>query len=244
MYNIIRAEHLKLRRTFGRKLPVIAPLITLFLTFLLLAGIEKAIPAGAWNWWYTILLPGMLAISSHLSMAKDKKCGYFHMKSLSLSGRRLVLGKICYLALGLLFSNVLVFLGTTIGGMIFGTTISISQALSAAFLLTIAFLWEIPWCLFFSARFGMFASLMVSMVFAISGVVILADTPVWWLSPAAIPARLMCPVLGIFPNGLMISAGSELLSCEVIIPGAALSVVWLVVSAVLFIHWFEKMEVK
>lgn len=72
MKSIIKAEHLKYQHTFGRILPVIAPMVTLLLVLALTGGLENAFPAGAWNWWYATLLPGMLAIMCYLSIAKEK----------------------------------------------------------------------------------------------------------------------------------------------------------------------------
>lgn len=244
MGSIIKAEHLKFKRTFGKILPVIAPTITLLLVLALTGGLADAFPAGAWNWWYATLLPGTLAVMCYLSVTKDRKNRYYNLKSLPVSGRKLVLGKMIYLALGLFAANVIIFLGATIGGAIFGSTIPVGGAAIATILLTLSYLWEIPVYLFLSARFGMFADIFICMVISIGGVATLADKGSWWLCPSSIPVRLMCPTLGLLPNGLPIPAGSELWSTHVILPGIMLSLAWFVVCAVLFAIWFEKMEVK
>lgn len=109
MRSIIKAEHLKFKRTFGKFLPIIAPIVTLLLVLALTGGLADAFPAGAWNWWYATLLPGTLAVMCYLSVAKDRKNRYYNLKSLSISGRKLILGKIVYLALGLLAANVIIF---------------------------------------------------------------------------------------------------------------------------------------
>lgn len=244
MRSIIKAEHLKFKRTFGKFLPIIAPIVTLLLVLALTGGLADAFPAGAWNWWYATLLPGTLAVMCYLSVAKDGKNRYYNLKSLSISGRKLILGKIVYLALGLLAANVIIFAGATIGGAILGTTISVGGAAIATILLTISYLWEIPVYLFLSARFGMFADIFLCMVISIGGVATVADKGAWWLCPSSIPVRLMCPTLGLLPNGLPIPAGSELWSTSIVLPGVLLSLVWFVVCAFLFEFWFEKMEVK
>ena len=244
MSGIIKAEHLKFKHTFTKYLPVIAPMITLLLVLALTGGLENAFPAGAWNWWYVTLLPGTLAVMCYLSIAKDRENHYYNLKSLPVSGQKLMIGKMIYLALGLLAANVIVFLGATIGGTIFGTTIPIEGAAVATILLTISYLWEIPVYLFLSAKFGMFVDIFLCMVISISGVVTVADKSSWWLCPSSIPVRLMCPTLGLLPNGLPIPAESELWNTGVILPGAILSLVWFIVCAVILNLWFKKMEVK
>lgn len=244
MGNIIKAEHLKLKRTFGKYLPIIAPIATLLLVLVLTGGLADAFPAGAWNWWYGTLLPGTLAVICYLSVAKDRKSHYYNLKSLSLSSKKLIFGKIIYIAFGLFIANAIIFLGATIGGILLGTTISVGGATAATILLTISYLWEIPVYLFLSTRFGMFADIFLCMVLSIGGVATVADKSTWWLCPSSIPIRLMCPMLGILPNGLPIPVGSELLSDVVILPGILLSVLWFVITTILFAIWFKKMEVK
>lgn len=244
MNNIIQAEHLKGRHTFGTYLPVIAPMATLLLVLVLTRGAANAFPAGAWNWWYATLLPGTLAVMCDLSVAKDRRTRYYNLKSLSVSGRKLILGKILYLALGLFAANGILFVGASIGGAVFGTTIPVGSAAIAALLLTVSYLWEIPVYLFLSARFGIFADIFLCMVLSIGGVTTVADRGSWWLCPSSIPVRLMCPTLGLLPNGLPIPAGSELWNTHVILPGILLSLAWFAGSAMLFAFWFEKMEVK
>ena len=72
MLKMIRAEHIKSRHTFGKHLPVIFPIFTLLLVYCLMRG--NMMPEGTWNWWYAMLLPGMLAILCHIGMKKEKKC--------------------------------------------------------------------------------------------------------------------------------------------------------------------------
>lgn len=127
MSHIIKAEHLKFKRTFSKYLPVVAPMVTLLLVLALTGGLADAFPAGSWNWWYATLLPGTQAVMCYLSIAKDRKNHYYNLKSLSVSGQKLIFGKMMYLALGLLATNVIIFLGATIGGAIFSTTIEYSR---------------------------------------------------------------------------------------------------------------------
>jgi ABC-2 type transport system permease protein len=240
MINVIKAEHLKLKHTLGALLPVIAPFTVMLLALLLTGGIEKAFPTGAWNWWYTMFLPGMLAIISYLCIKKDKKTRYYHILLLPLSLEKSWKGKVGYCILGLIFSNFIIFLGTQVGGAVFGTNISLWSGIAAALLLSISYLWEIPLFLFLSARFGMFASIFASMALSIIGTVTLPDSNYWWVYPPSIPIRLMCPVLGILPNGIPMSIDSQLYNTNVIVPGICLSLIWFFVISLYTTIWFKK----
>ncbi len=244
MKNIVKAEKLKFRHSFGRTLPVAAPVITLLLVFVLTGGVENAFAAGAWNWWYSMLLPGMLSVCCYLNISKEKKCRYYNLKALSVSEEKLLIGKIIYLSWELLLSNLIVFIGAFIGGQLFGTAISGRSGVLGAILLSISFLWEIPLYLFLSARFGMFASVFSCMVLSIGSVAIVADKSFWWLCPPAIPARLMCPTLGLLPNGLPVPEGSELLNTNVILPGIVISLLWFLGMSLFFITWFGRREAQ
>lgn len=243
MKNIIKAEQIKFQHTFSKTLPVIAPALTLLLVFLLTGGMENAFPAGAWNWWYFMLLPGMLSILCCLNISKEKKCKYYNLKALPVDEKRLLLGKIIYLSKGLFLSNLIIFTGASIGGAIFGTAISIPAGVIGAVLLSVSYLWEIPLYLFLSAEFGMFVGVFSCMVLSIGGVAA-ADRSSWWLCPSAIPIRLMCPTLGLLPNGLPVPNGSELLNINVILPGILISALWFAGMIFLFTTWFVRREAK
>ena len=71
MTNIIRAEFLKSKRTMSSKLIVVFPIITLVMAFVLTLGMTNAYAESAWNWWYVLLLPSMIAIVSYLSVIRE-----------------------------------------------------------------------------------------------------------------------------------------------------------------------------
>lgn len=244
MKHILYAEYIKHQHTLGKTIPIIAPVITLLLVLILTGGMDNAFPAGAWNWWYATLLPGMLAVMAYLNIALEKKNRYYYLIILSVSKKKLMLGKIIYLSLALFLANVILFIGAAIGGVFWGTTISIDGAAFGMLLLTVSYLWEIPFYLFLSARFGMFADIFLCMAISIGGVVTVSDTNFWWTCPSAIPIRLMCPTLGLLPNGLSVPIDSILQNTNVILPGILLSLVWFVIAAFLFLNWFNRMEVK
>lgn len=170
------------------------------------------------------------------------QCDY-HLMTIPTDRRKLLLGKIIYIGYMILFSNVIVFAGATLGGFLLTTHVPVKGALIAVLFLTVSELWEIPVALFLSERFGMIVNLFVCLFITVSGVVI-SQTRIWYVLVSAIPMRMMCPLLHVLPNGLAAEAGNPLLDTGVIVPGMCLSIIWFVFVTVLFLKWFERREVK
>lgn len=243
MINIVKAEYQKTKRSMRRSFIWVFPLITFALAFILTAGMQNSYAESVWNWWYTLLLPGMLAIICHLSVTQEKKTGHYNLVTLPAGRRKLMMGKIIYMGCAVLASNMIVFAGAFSGGFLLTTRVPAGGAAIAVFLLTIAQLWEIPVFLFLSERFGMITELLVCLFLTVGGT-ILAPTGKWYLFASAIPMRILCPFLHIRPNGIPTEAGDPLLDMEVVLPGICLSLIWFVFAAALFLNWFDKREVK
>ena len=62
MVNIIKAEHQKAKRTMRKKFIWGFPLLTFVMAFIFTLGMTNAYAESVWNWWYTLLLPGMIAL--------------------------------------------------------------------------------------------------------------------------------------------------------------------------------------
>ncbi|MBR6402489.1 MAG: lantibiotic immunity ABC transporter MutE/EpiE family permease subunit [Eubacterium sp.] len=243
MLSIIKAEFLKTRRTVSMLFIPVFPVIVFAMAFLFTSGIKNAYSESVWNWWYTLLLPGMLAIVSYLSVAREKKTKYYNLMTLSTGRRKLMLGKIFFMAIIMLVANVIIFAGSTIGGKLLTTCVPIKGAVAAIFVLTIVQMWEIPLLLFLSERFGMIVELIVCLFITVAGTV-LAPTSKWIFCVSAIPMRVLCPILHVMPNGLRIEAGSAFLDTSVILPGIIVSLVWFVLGTILYLNWFNKREVR
>ena len=243
MLSIIRAEHGKTAKSMNRILVWAFPVMTLVLAFLLTAGMPDAYAESVWNWWYTLLLPGMLAILCYLSMGKERKTKYYHLMTLPTEKKKLILGKIIYMGCLILAANILIFVGAVLGGMLLTTSVPFGGAAAAIVMLTIVQLWEIPVFLFLSERFGMVVELLICLFMTVGGT-IFSQTGKWYLLVSAIPMRVMTPLLHILPNGLKAEAGNPFLNENVILPGVCLSLIWFVILTVLFLNWFENREVK
>lgn len=90
---LVRAEHLKMKHTFVRILPAASALMALFLVFSFAPGIYFAV--SAWNWWYTMLLPGMLAVLCYLVIKREKKLHYCNLLSSRLHRLPACLARFC-----------------------------------------------------------------------------------------------------------------------------------------------------
>lgn len=226
MIRILCAEQLKGKHTFGRIFPVLFALLTLLLVLGFSGG--EYFAASAWNWWYTLLLPGMLSILCCLGMKREKKLHYCNLLSLPFSPGVCLSSKMVYYALELCLANLVLATGTFVAAGFWGSYVTVSASLEAAALLSLCSLWEIPFFMIVGARFGIFANLLSCMILTVGGTAVLAGSRLWWVCPSAVPIRLMCPVLGILPNGLPAPADSPLLDAGVILPGILICLAWLV----------------
>ena len=107
----------------GRMLIWAFPVIVFVLAFVLTLGMTNAYAESVWNWWYTLLLPGMLAIICHLSIMREKKTKYYHLMTLPVSKRKLMMGKIIYMGCVILVSNMMIFAGASLGGILLTTCV-------------------------------------------------------------------------------------------------------------------------
>lgn len=220
----LRAEHLKMKHTFGQRLPVTAALLNLLLVLGFCSGTYFTV--SAWNWWYILMLPGMLSILCHLGMKREKKIRYGSLLTAPVPPAACLFGKMAYYALHLCLANLVLFLGTLASAAFWGSDVTAEAGFTAVVLLSLCSLWEIPFFLMVGMRFGIFVSLLSCMTLTIGSTMVLSDSRLWWICPLAVPIRLMCPVLGILPNGLPVPADSPLLNADVILPGVGICLAW------------------
>ncbi|WP_223068848.1 lantibiotic immunity ABC transporter MutE/EpiE family permease subunit [Paenibacillus caui] len=243
MLHVEAAEYLKLKRTFTKKLIWLAPLVTMLLCAGL--GVSSLFQSGSYNWWYSMMLPGALTLICAGVLQKDgKKLNYRAILGLPVRPSRFWIGKIGVAVRLLLTSSIVFFAGVTLGGFVFTSTIPFANSAAGSLLLFITFLWQIPLCLFLTERLGMFATLIINLAGYVACGIFSAQSSLWWALPYAIPSRLMCPVIGVLPNGLPVPAGDPLLDKSVILPGIIISVFLFVVLSLLTAWSFRNREVK
>ena len=150
MVNIIKAEHQKAKRTMRKKFIWGFPLLTFVMAFYIYSWDDKC------------LCRKCLELVVYTSAAGDdcsillsfcgagEKIKYYHLMTIPTDRRKLLLGKIIYIGYMILFSNVIVFAGATLGGFLLTTHVPVKGALIAVLFLTVSELWEIPVALFLS----------------------------------------------------------------------------------------------
>lgn len=250
MKTYIKSEALKMKHTFSEKICWLMPVLTLLLSAVLMWGYFAV---NSYNWWYGTMLPGMTAIICGLAGQKDKKMKNQAVASLPISLKKVWEAKIVICCKGIVIGCMVVFLGEYIlvflaqrlFHMQFSITVTLTQGLAATLILIVTTVWQVPFYLCLNQIIGFFPT--VLMGFGLSAVIgiLSAVESFWYLVPFAIPARLMCPILGVLPNGLPAQPGNmtftpELLSESVILPGICISVLWFLVLGKITSAWHEK----
>lgn len=242
MISIMKAERLKWKKTFIPKLVWLAPIVTLLLSAVLMGG--SFFQKGAYNWWYSMLLPGALTICCALAIEKDAKLKYHSILAMPIDLKKIWFGKILTCSAWLLLITFIFFAGITTGGILFGHSFPLTKSLAGSLLIFLTMLWQIPLCLFLAAKLGTYLAILINLVGNIVGIVALADGEFWFSVPYGITARLICPTLEILPNGLPVPEGSSLLNTWVIAPGILVALAWFILLSFLSARWFQKREAK
>ncbi len=243
MLNYLKAENLKCSRTFAKKLVVIAPLL-----MVLLAGISGMyLVQNGYNWWYVILLPGFITLTTALvNQTEEKKLRYRSVFALPVSLQKIWIAKVLLIAIYISIACLLHLAGMILGKFIINpaSVISIGQMAGATLILMVVSLWQIPFCMFLSKRFGLMPTVLVNVGVGIVLNICAATESFWWVCPYSWATRLMCPVLGVLPNGTLASYGDVLLNPGVIPVGIALSIALFLLLLAVTAKWFRKQEVK
>ncbi|MGT2637281.1 lantibiotic immunity ABC transporter MutE/EpiE family permease subunit [Streptococcus ratti] len=249
MLGMFQAERLKLKRTMAKKLLILGPLLVAIHSFM----VPQYLITDAYNWWYVMILPGLLTLFAALvNTYEEKKLHYRAVFPLPISLRKFWLTKVTTLSYYLTLSSFLhCFLLVLLKYLIFphyGETYPISQMLLASMVLLLSVLWQFPFCLWLAKKLGLIITLLVNFTANIILGVAFSTTAYWWLCPYAWGMRLMIPFMKIYPNGL--KAGSEAAAPLLATSGWSIFLS-LMLAFVLFAGltwltalWFEKQEVK
>ncbi|MFN2746483.1 MULTISPECIES: lantibiotic immunity ABC transporter MutE/EpiE family permease subunit [Bacillus] len=219
----VKAENLKFKRTFSRKMIFLVPFINMCCAFFMNLGYFVS---GTYNWWSIILMPVLIALLCALSHQKEKKAANYNgIFSLPIQLHMMWYAKTGVIAIYSLASQM-VFLG-----FMFVMQLIIPQfatvnltVMTASLLLWITTLWEIPLCLFIARKFGFIAAVILNLLASVMSVMMSAASALWWLNPWSWSIRVMCPAIGIHPNGLPLETGDPLKSWSVVPLAVVLSV--------------------
>lgn len=245
MGNYLRAESLKMKRTFTKKLIILMPMACLLFGALSPAWYE----ANSFNWWYMMILPGYVALACFMvHQQEDKRLKYFAVMSLPVDLKKVWISKILLIGNYVFLSCMMLFAGILPGRFMFPLAIAspmpVAKVFAGALVIAVTSLWQIPFCLFLSKKAGLFPTMLINGGAGIVLDILAMDKGLWWICPYSITTRLMCPMLGILPNGMLAEKGDPLLNPNVILPGVAMSILLFVVLTVLTAGWFAKQEVK
>lgn len=258
--NRIEAEILKYKKTMMSKLILIIPIF--FAVFSMVVQIIISENPGikldmaskeswkmfltlSFNFWSFIFIPMISALLAGLVANQEKKVGNYRalccheIRPLKIWFYKII-GMVVYMLIAtIVFIAVEVVAGSmsAVGNISF---IKILVAAIACFLVSISIL---PIQLFFATNFGMIINLAVGFAGMLSGV-LMAPEKYWIFNPYSWATRLMCPLIGVHPNGIALNQGDPLLNGDVIGIGIILSMISF--SILLFItgKLFEKKEFR
>lgn len=246
----IQSELLKMRHTFVQKVIWIAPIITILLSFVLSPFYYSI---DSFNWWYSVILPGLLSLGCTLVAQKDKKMKQMAVLLLPVDRKKVWIGKIIVCIRMLMLSSMVYIIGylllLEITRVKQSQEISIISGVIAVIVLVLTFMWQIPLCLYLGSKLGMFPTILINL----SGYLILGNLfsthRTLWFLPYSLPGRLMCPILKVLPNGLPAKKGSlsfypQLLSIDVLVPGILMAIFLFIMMMIVTSVWYQRQEAK
>lgn len=250
MKTYFEAEKLKYRHTCLMGIAAAMPLASVLLAALLT---HAFFALDSYNWWYISLYPGFLGILCSIIGGKDRKKKNHTIGSLPCEMTKIWDAKILVGAVMNALSVLCVVLYTIVMGkgmetvlqMQFIAAPSVGMQLLAGVVMWLTSLWQIPFCLFLSQRMGTFMMLVIHMGLSTVLAVTVSLKPWFALLPWAITARLMCPVLGVLPNGLLLQPGQQsysasLAGMENLLIGIPAALLWFGLFWMGSRRWFER----
>lgn len=219
----------------------LSPLIPVALALITMGG--SLFLEGAFNWWYTLILPGTFSMIVSFAASAEKKFNHHGLFAICINKRNLWFAQILTNSCFLLILNLMFLFMLLISGMFFGIGIPFIDSLNASLVLFLTLAWQIPILMFLSEKMGYFVTIMISLICNWGFGIFFSPTKLWFV-PFAIPARLMCPIIKVMPNGLPLTDGNKLADHKVIMIGIAITIVLFVIFSFITALWFERREVK
>lgn len=203
MINCFFAENLKIKRTFINKLIYIGPLFTFIMAILLAFNYYVV---DSYNWWYMNILPCVIALECSLIWGIDNKYKNKAVLSLPVKLEKVWYAKVLVVLKNVLISNIVLFILTNIVSSVLNINnvlnIPLINGFAAIIILILTFMWQIPLWIFINQKLNKYICVILSVCINTIFQVLSVSLNLWFLIPFCYPARLMCPVLKILPNGL------------------------------------------
>lgn len=247
--NTLYAELLKYKRTFMLKLVVLMPLFfaaySLVTSYLLPGAYNwNSILVLSFNWWPVTFLPVGYGLYAGMVASQERKAGnYRTLRAEAQAPGRIWLGKIAGMMVVSAGSSLVLVAGDMVCGVLQRDVPPFQVVVLAAVFCWLATLALIPLSLWLATWGGMLVSLAVGAAGMFAGVM-LAPTKLWLLCPWSWATRIMCPTVGVHPNGTILPMDSPLLNGLTIFQGLAVALVVFVVLSALTTAWFARRECR
>lgn len=235
----LKSEHLKYKHAFSNKILIIAPMCTA--VFAWIVGGFTGYQYMSLYWWYAFLLPGMIAILCSLANQKEERAGkYYSVFSMPIHLKKFWIAKNMVLIEKVLLGAVVLSLFICIGNVIAPATAVYKplQILAGSILISIASIWQIPLCLFWAKKTGMFLPIFINAVLGIFLPPFVGNFAIWFLFPHCWSAKLAEPFMGIGLNGTLMSKTD--FAFYVVPVTLILSVTLFVLLSLISARWFCK----
>ncbi|WP_153723318.1 ABC-2 family transporter permease [Sporosarcina cascadiensis] len=201
MYNTLKLEAVKTKRTSVSKLWIAIVLFAVIVSAVLAPGF---LVQNSLNWWYTLLYPLVTALICSTIFGKLDKDQNFQTLFLS----RTYVGKFftakCMIAAGyLLLASVLYCLLLLALTWVFPSEFDSLSIISAVFVTWLGYLFLIPLCGMFMLYFP---SLLVTVCIVVATEamqIFYNQFTIWQINPFITPAILMTTIINTLPNGLL-----------------------------------------
>lgn len=242
MFNCIISEHMKFKRTFIKKLAIMAPILTILVATLLQAG-TAYIEQGSYYYWYAEIFPGILPLICAGIIKKDsKKLKNRAILCLPFDPAETWISKILVCIWFSFLSCATFFIVITFAKFSRINEIPILNSIEASLLIFITTLWQIPLCLFITDKLGTVSAFLINFIFTATSITFAPSLGI--VSPYSTTSLLMCPVINVLPSGLSVPTNCPLKNSSVILPGVVITVTLFIVLSILTSLWFRKKEAK
>lgn len=239
MADYMKAEFLKQRHSFNNIIIWLIPVVDIAISIILMG--PQFVQTASYNWWYVLFLPFTFTYISASIIKKERKFNFHGLFGIIQDKKQLWLVKVGTATVYLFFSCLIFSVFVLLCGVAGNQQIPVWNNLAASAVLFLTFAWQIPLLMFITLKVNMFLSVIASIFCSLFLACIYAVGSFWWI-PFAIPARLMCPIIKVLPNGLLLEAGNPLGHSSVILPGILVTIILYLVVTFITAKLFEKQE--
>ena len=252
-----KSEILKYKRTLIKKLIVFIPVFFAVYALAVQATMMnnplshtqswswESLLGLVFNWWSFLFLPIGFALFATLVAIQEKKAGNYRvLRMQNKSIMKIWFYKELGMAFYSLMSHIVLVVVIIIVGVVSGNgKIPFFEISVASLVCWFTSLTLIPIQLWAATWKGMPFSMGIGFIGMIIGV-LSAPKSFWIIVPWSWATRLMCPLIGVHPNGAFLTKEDLLMDSSVIPVGIFVSLVFFIVVTVLTAKWFERREIQ